>query len=119
MLLHHVCGIVCQLSCVGDVVPGVVVYLTSSLIIIITHQWAHEWTDSGCLRRPQYADVRAHCKKAKKQCKEGMYVCPLNHDITTLHYITIFNHYVVLNGNLRPTFFRLARTIFLLMYFID
>ena len=32
-------------------------------------QWAHKWTDSGCHRRPQYADVRAHCRKL---CKEDM-----------------------------------------------
>ena len=50
-------------------------------------QWAHKWTDSGCHRRPQYADVRAHCKKL---CKEDMYVCPLNRDIYIYIYIYIY-----------------------------
>ena len=40
---------------VGDVVPGVVVYLHhlhhhSSWVGRV--QWAHKWTDSGCHRRP-------------------------------------------------------------------
>ena len=40
---------------VGDVVPGVVVYLRhlhyhSSLVGRV--QWAHKWTDSGYQRRP-------------------------------------------------------------------
>ena len=39
---------------VGDVVPGVVVYLHlhhhSSRVGRV--QWAHKWTDSGCHRRP-------------------------------------------------------------------
>ena len=39
---------------VGDVVPGVVVYLHlhhhSSQVGRV--QWAHKWTDSGCHRRP-------------------------------------------------------------------
>ena len=68
---------------VEDVVPGVVVYLHLHLYHSSRAgrvQWAHKWTDSGCHRRPQYADVRAHCKK---QCKEDTYVCPLT--LATLH----------------------------------
>ena len=66
---------------VGDVVPGVVVYLhslTSPLIVGRRVWWAHNWIDSGCHRRPQNADVRAHRKKHRK---EDMYVCPHTRDI--------------------------------------
>ena len=52
-------------------------------------QRAHKWTDSGCLRRPQNADVRAHCKK---QCKEDMYVVL---SIATLHYIQVTRQHPV------------------------
>ena len=73
---------------VGYEIPSVVVYLRhlhhhSTWVGRV--QWARKWTDSGCHRRPYYADVRAHCKN---QCKEDTCVCPLTRDITlhTLHY---------------------------------
>ena len=43
-----------KVSNVGDVVPGVVVYLHlhHHSLRVGKVQWAHKWTDSGCHRRP-------------------------------------------------------------------
>ena len=70
---------------VGDIVPGVVVYLRHlhhHSSCVGRAQWAHKCTDSGYHRHLKYADVRVH---RKKQCKEDTHVCPLNHDITYMY----------------------------------
>ena len=75
---------------VGDVVPGVVVYLRhlhhhSSWVGRV--QWAHKLNGLIAAAIGAFSTLMSE-PTAKKQCKEDMYVCPLNRDIT--HYTLRF-----------------------------